>query len=519
MDKTTQNTDDQSLSKFKTKPLNHQLHCLNNYGRRKAFALNSEQGTGKTWIIINNIADLWSTHDCDAVLVMAPNGVHLNWTRIEIPKHMPDWVRYRAASWTANPNKQQKKAIENLYDTDDTTELRIFTMNWEALQTKRGQEAAERFAMTCRKLMIVGDEAGAMKNPSAQRTAVMMKLKKFSEWRRTMDGTPVSNSPFDLFAPFNFLDETILGTTSFYAFKAEYAELLDEHHPMMVSIKRKTNSRFTPQVVAKGRDGRPRYRNLDKLEKLIRPHMFRILKSECLDLPEKVYKTILFQMTPEQEKVYKLASEESRLEFADELASFDKLVANQKLSQITSGYYLHPDAEEPVRIPGDNPRMELLMEQIERVIAEGNKIIVWARYHVQIDDIVAQLKARKINYVEYHGRVKKADRPAAIDAFEHGEASVFVGQQQAGGTGITLIAASYVAYFSNTYSLRDRLQSEDRAHRIGQKKTVVYYDFAAIDTIDEEIIQSLTIKGEVADTILDKGVAFALKPQQNKGAF
>ena len=102
--------------------------------------------------------------------------------------------------------------------------------------------------------------------------------------------------------------------------------------------------------------------------------------------------------------------------------------------------------------------------------------------------------------------MKKGDRIDAIEAFERGEADVFVGNQQAGGTGITLVAASYVIYFSNNFSLRDRLQSEDRAHRIGQTKNVTYINIAAKGTIDEAVIKALTSKKDVADTIIDKGL-------------
>jgi SNF2 family DNA or RNA helicase len=109
--------------------------------------------------------------------------------------------------------------------------------------------------------------------------------------------------------------------------------------------------------------------------------------------------------------------------------------------------------------------------------------------------------------VQYHGGVGKDDRTAAIESFERGSAQVFVGNQQAGGTGITLIAASYVIYFSNNFSLRDRLQSEDRAHRIGQTRNVTYINIAAKGTIDESVVKALTAKKDVADTIIDRGLA------------
>lgn len=587
------------LTKYKTKPYAHQLDFLNKFGRKEAAALLAEMGTGKTWMAINNVADLWASGDCDGVLVFAPNGVHTNWTRLELPKHLPDWVRWKAAPWVSGANKREKAEIEALFDNPGDGVLRIFTMNWESLQHKSGIEAAERFANCFTRLMIICDESDAIKNPKATRTKELMKLKKHSKWRRIMSGTPINNAPFDAFSQFSFLDENILGTTSFYAFKAEYAELLTEKHHVVQSIVKKKvkmsdhdrqglaaeiaalhrmmlangreelilamsnvldahanesyekileavdhlrslfapgiskkkgealvcitsietrlanylrmvskafNPNRLPQIVDKGKDGRPKYRNLDKLSRLIAPHSFRVLKKECLDLPDKIYKTLIFSMTKEQIEIYKKAEDECRLVFEGVETPFNKLVAVTKLAQITSGYYVHPLSEEPVRIPGDNPKLDLLVERVEAIIAAGEKVIIWARYRIEIEDIVARLREAGIGCVEYHGGIKKGDRVDAIEEFQNGDASVFVGNQQAGGTGITLVAASYVIYFSNNFSLRDRLQSEDRAHRIGQTKNVTYINIAANGTIDEAVIDALSNKKDVADTIIDKGL-------------
>jgi len=586
----------QLSSKFKTKPYRHQFDCLTRFGRHQAFALLAEMGTGKSWIVINNTADLWSSGDCDGVLIFAPNGVHTNWTRLELPKHMPDWVRYRAAPFVAAGNKAEKAALESLYDDAGNGELRILTMNWEALQHKSGVEAAVRFAQCFRRLMIVCDESDAAKNPKAERTKALMKLKKFSHWRRIMSGTPINNAPFDAFSQFNFLDESILGTTSYHAFKAEYSELLSENHYLIQHIVRKKvkmsdndrlwlkkeveelharmikngraelieamalvvdahesenfdkligtfehlrslfspdysvkkaealrliasaelrlsnhlkqvsaafNPNRLPQIVDKDKEGRPKYRNLDKLSALIAPHSYRVLKSECLDLPEKIYKTLFFDMTKEQEKAYKKAEDECRIVYQGQETPFNKLVAVTKLAQITSGYYIHPMADEPVRIPGDNPKLDLLVDRVKAIVESGNKIIVWARYRIEIEDIVKRLTEAGIRSVEYHGGVKKGDRVEAIEQFENGDADVFVGNQQAGGTGITLVAASYVIYFSNNFSLRDRLQSEDRAHRIGQTKNVTYINICGKGTIDEVVVAALMNKQDVSRAIID----------------
>ena len=488
--------------RFKTQPYKHQIDCLNRFGRKHAFALLAEMGTGKTWIAINNLADLWSSGDCDGALVLAPNGVHTNWTRIELPRHTPVWCRYTAAAWYSAPSRAERAALDGLFAAEASGTLRILAMNHEALQTKRGMEFAERFLLSCAKAAIVVDESDAYKNPSALRTKNLMKLRKHSLWRRIMSGTPITGAPFDAFAQFNFLDEHILGTSSFYAFKAEYAELLPESSPLMAAIRQR-GARRAPQIVARGAGGRPKYRNLDKRARLIEPHSFRVLKSDCLDLPPKIYKTVFFELTPQQRAVYKKARDECRLAFENEETPFNKLIAVTKLAQVTSGYYLHPLAEEPVRLEGANPKLDALMERISSIVAAGNKAIIWARYRVEIEDICRRLREAGIECVEYHGGIGKAERVEALDAFEHGAAQVFVGNQQAGGTGITLVAAAYVVYFSNNFSLRDRLQSEDRAHRIGQRRTVTYINLAAKGTVDEAVLRALAGKQDVAAAIVD----------------
>lgn len=486
------------ISKFKTKPYAHQLDCLNRFGRREYFALLAEMGTGKSWIVINNMADLWASADCFGALVLAPNGVHTNWIVNEIPAHMPDWVKYRAVAWNSSARKSERLELEKLLEPTD--DLHVLTMNHEALQTRKGFEFATRFLHAHAWPMIAVDESDAYKTPSAVRTKNLLRLKPLAKWRRILSGTPVNNSPFDLFTQFAFLDEHILQTSSFFAFKAEYADMIDGESGLAYAIRARTGARRTPQIVAKDAYGRPRYKNLDKLNNLIAPHSYRVLKADCLDLPEKIYKTIYFDLTPEQRAVYERAADDCMLVVNGEETAFNKLVAVQKLAQITSGYFLHPDAPEPVRIAGANPKLDLLTERLHAL--NGAQCVVWARYRAEIADICARLREHGLTFVEYHGGIAREDRTAAIAAFERGDVQVFVGNQQAGGTGITLNAAAYVIYFSNSFSLHDRLQSEDRAHRIGQKKNVTYINLAARRTIDEVVVRALLSKKNVAEVVL-----------------
>lgn len=511
------------IERYKTKPYAHQLACLEKFGNTEAWALTAEMGVGKTFIIINNMADLWSNGEINGALVLAPNGVHTNWTNIELPKHMPDWVRYSMAAWKSSPKKKEKEQLKKLFECSDSSELRIFCMNWEALQSEKGNAAAVEFCKSTSKLIIIGDESTMIKNPGAERTKALMRLKKYSSYRRIMNGTPVSNSPFDVFSQYAFLDENILQTTSYYAFKAEYADMLQEGDRLLAAIKQRSGGKATPQVIARDKNGSPRYKNLGRLEALTAPHSFRVLKKDCLDLPEKIYKTAFYEMTAAQRKIYDLMKEENRMMLCDEAVPVaNKLVALGKLAQIASGYFLPPSSKDPVRIEGGTPKLSLLAETIELVVKEqGKKVIVWARFHIELDDIAELMVKLGVKAVSYDGRVHADDREQAKEDFQNGDASVFIGQQQSGGVGITLTAASVVIYFSNTFSLYDRLQSEDRAHRIGQKENVVYIDLIAENSIESKMLAALRSKKNIADMITGDGaVAFLnqLELNANQGA-
>lgn len=580
---------------FKTTPKSHQLTYLNEYAQREYFAILSEPGTGKTWMIINNAARLWAEGKINGLLVFAPNGVHLNWTIVEIPAHMPEWVRCQYAAYVAGGKKKDKLAMKALMDVKDSSVLRILAVNTESMQHKSGVKIVEDFCNSVTKLMVVVDEAEDFKNPSATRTKELMKLKKFSSYRRIMDGTLGSNGPFDVFAPMNFLNENILGTTSFYAFKAEYAEMLPKEHGLLKHIigkktamssadrimleqelgqlhsmvcangrqelmlsmdcvrlaadaenyegvvvhidemrsmlspapsPKKTavlklmafvdarvgshlrlvasanNPNRLPQIVERDKEGKPKYRNLDKLHALIAPHSYRVRKKDCLDLPEKVQQPLWFDMTEEQWRIYEKARDDNRLALDGLDTPFNKLAAQTKLMQITSGYYIHPDQPEPVRIPGANPKLDLLVQRANTLKERGKKVIIWARFRIQIEDICKALRAEKMKVVEYHGGISASRRVEVVQEFQTGSADVIVAQQQAGGKGITLVAASDVFYFSNDYSLRNKIQSEDRAHRIGQTEEVTYTNFCARDTVDVECVERLDFKKKVAEVIM-----------------
>lgn len=523
--------------RFKTQPMKHQLRAFKLMEGKAAFALLMEQGTGKTKVIIDDTARAWSENSIDGLMVFAPNGVHTKWVTIELPKHMPDWVPYRAAYYSAGASKTHQQTIEALFIPSAITEarpLRVLTMNYEALATREGKGLFDRFTTTFRCIGVL-DESQRTKNPSAIRTKEILKRRLRFPLRRIMSGTPVTRAPFDVFSQYQFLDPHILRTNSFVAFKSEYAEMLDENNWLVKKVRqgqrwrRKdgTPSERIPQIMARDENGMPIYRNLEKLQRLIAPHSFRVLKSECLDLPAKIYDTIPFELTPRQRQMYDQMERTKRAEITDfisglvaagrreglsreqalmesrELIVQNKLSAMAKLQQITCGYLKLEDGEVMRMFKNvmDNPRNQVLMESVEDA-ADGG-IIFWAPHRDKINQIIECLNEgyESNQIVRYDGSVSKEQRMRNVDDFSDGKARFFVGNPASGGTGLTLNYGKTVYYYSSDFNLEHRLQSEDRNHRIGQDRGIRYYDLSAIDTIDQLIAQSNQLKKNIADII------------------
>jgi SNF2 family DNA or RNA helicase len=484
---------------MKTKGMSQQIEALRRMNGRTSFALFMEQGTGKTWTILADVERLYAAGKIDALLVIAPKGVHTNWVRREIPAHMD--VPIVARAWKSGAGKRETAKLEALFaprEAGEPVPLRVLSMNIDALNTDAGMKFAMRFLRACRALLAI-DESSRIKTPGNRRTLAAMRLRQMAEYARIASGTPITKAPGDVFAQMEFLESGLLGTTSFRAFYAEYAELMDKEHPMMANMIKRNPKMAHAQIVKKNVDGTPVWRNLDKLQRYLAPHSYRVLKKDCLDLPDKIYKNVYFDLDPKQQRAYDFMREELRVDLGDGMfETVRALAALNKLQQITSGFVMLPDRE-PMYIAEGNPRLAALMEIAED--APG-KFIVWARFKEEIKAIATGLAMLGFKCVEYHGEVNERDREIAVDRFQGGDADVFIGQPQSGGIGLTLTAAEWVIYFSNDYNLETRLQSEDRAHRIGTTKHVVYTDIVAAETIDEKVAANLQLKKAMASLIL-----------------
>ncbi|USN16403.1 helicase [Luteibacter phage vB_LflM-Pluto] len=482
--------------------MKHQTEGLVACEGKRNFAFLMEQGTGKTWLTLADVERCFIAGKIDALLVVAPKGVHTNWVRREIPTHLS--VEAITAAWRGRPTTTKDKArIERLYATHHPRPmLRVFAINIDALNTEHGHAAAERFLETFRTMMVV-DESTRIKNPASKRTKKTVGLGRKAEARRILSGTPLTKAPTDLFSQFDFLKPGLLGTTSYRAFMAEYAVLVPPHSPKMQAILRKTRGRGgIPQVVETDEEGNKLWKNLDRLRDAIKPHSFRVRKDECLDLPPKVYKTVTFELTPKQRVVYDRLKEDYAYVTSDfEDMSFQAIAARTKMKQVTSGFIFVDGT--PTLVEEDqasSPRMEVFKELIEDV--EG-QFIVWAMFEEELNQIAKALDDAGISNVLYYGKTRPDARERAIDDFQAGKVRVFVGHAAAAGIGLTLTAANTAIYYSCSYDNELRMQSEDRCHRIGTVKSVLYIDIIAEDTIDEDIARSLQVKTMLADFVID----------------
>ena len=465
--------------KFKTPPYAHQLKALEMSWNREVFAYFMEMGTGKSKVLLDNIAMLYDRGKINGVLIVAPKGVYKNWYDSEIPIHLPDHIQKKAVLWQSLIGQKQKLKLNSLFKVE--MDLHILIMNVEAFSTKKGVDFATKFLASHNTLFAI-DESTTIKNPGAKRTKNILKLSKEGKYRRILTGSPVTKSPLDLYTQCHFLDPYLLDHSSYYTFRTRYA------------IMRTANfsGRSVQLVVG--------YHNLEELTDKLKAFSYRVLKDECLDLPPKTYMKRTIQLTTEQNKVYQQMKQMALAEMNGKMiTTATALTQLMRLHQITCGHFkADDDSIQEIK----NNRITELMDVLEEV--EG-KAIIWAHWRHDIDTIVREIEKKyPMSVVTYYGDTSTDDRQKAIRKIQDPESKVrfLVGTPQTGGYGITLTGASTMIYYSNGYDLEKRQQSEARIDRIGQEKPMTYIDILAEDTVDERIVKALRKKVNIATQIM-----------------
>lgn len=470
----------------------HQTEALGILSDKSAFALFLDMGTGKTKIILDEFQEECSKEDgLTDLLIVAPGGSYSNWVT-ELEEHLdPElYLRLVIAKWKSGSGKAMKDVDELL---EVTEQPRVLIVNVESLSTVLAAKVACINFLKSKKATAVVDESTSLKNVKAKRTKFLIRyVANLAKRRRILSGLPSPNSPLDLYSQFEFLDSKILGFPSFNVFKSTYAITKRVQFP---------GARFPTDIVLG-------YRDIDRLHNQIKPYSYRKTKDECLDLPPKVYMPPrLVEMTPEQKKVYQDIKDKSTSELEKGVHINAPLVITKmlRLHQILCGHVVDEDGvlrEVPTN------RIDALLE----VLGEhSGKAVIWANYNHSVEAVVEAISTKKDSdknliygekavakfYGNNAGTRLDDERRWKTDP----ECRFLVASQGAGSLGNTWVEADLVVYYSNDFSLEHRMQSEDRAHRSGQTKSVTYVDIMTPNSVDQKIVNALRNKINLSSEI------------------
>jgi|TARA_Y100000385_G_scaffold151940_1_gene157554 SNF2 family DNA or RNA helicase len=481
--------------KYKLPPFNHQAEALDDGWDRIEFGLFMEMGTGKSKVLIDNMGMLYQSGLINFALVIAPKGVYRNWVAKEIPEHMSDDIPHRVIRWVSSPNKKQTEEMRSVKDKFNG--LTIFVMNVESFSSLKGKNAGEWMARALGSNgMIAIDESTTIKNHKAKRTKALMKIAAGFKYRRLLTGSPITKSPMDIYSQCEFLRPGLLGYDSYYAFQGRYAV-----------VQRKTMGQAAFQQIIG-------FKNLDELTNKIDMFSFRVLKKDCLDLPDKIYTARYVGMTSEQFKMYEDVRRHAMVLLDDgELVTAPAVITQMlRLQQIMSGH-LKTDDGEMLYFP--SKRMDALTEIMDE---HDGKAIIWSRFRYDIQQITQMLndKFGEGSAAAYFGDTTDDERNDIVKNFQNPNHPLrfFVGNPATAGYGLTLTEANLVVYYANDFNLETRIQSEDRAHRIGQKNNVTYIDLICEGSIDERIVKALRTKIDIGAKVLGEEARewLSLKP-------
>jgi hypothetical protein len=445
-----------------------------------AAAMFQEMGTGKTKSAIDLVTRHWCLGRIDAVLVLAKKGVHLQWvtdeaeddgtfspcpvkkfTQRDVPLRMHAWDGKKLPSWLFRPGP----------------ELAWFTINFDAVIHPKARKAAEEFIAAHKgRVALIGDETHYLKNPTSLRTKAAMQIGAKLPVKIIMTGTPIAKNLVDEWSQLRVLDEAIIGCRYLTTFRNEFCVMGGFEGKQVVGAK-----------------------DLERFKSLTEPYVFRVRKADCLDLPEKNYRQVKFDLCPDQIVAIQSLKQNQWFDTAaGERIHFEGVAsALGKIQEVSNGFLMHPDGLELF----ENPRLEALKSAVETI---GQKVVIWARYKQDVKNILAAFGERAI---AYYGETDAAGRKEALAKFTDPLSSVdiFVATQGAAAEGIDGLqqVCSVAIYYSNTFNSIQRWQSEDRIHRIGMGDKALYIDLIARGCIDSRLVNNLRSKKAYSDLVLD----------------
>lgn len=540
--------------KTKTEPYDHQIDAFHKLYGKEHMALFMEQGTGKTKTTIDIACNLYLEKKITAALIIAPNGVHEQWITYELPKHCS--VLYDSWKWKSSGSRPFMDKQEDFIAEPNNERLKWLAVNVETFSSTRHMRTFIEYLLN-NKVFVIVDECTRIKNPGANRTInivynlarkkmsgkKVVAVEPYSAYRIILTGMMITNSPYDLWSMFEFLKHDYFGV-NYYAFKARYGiEVTDAHPTTGKTYRRKIREdeiKSVHEYHAAGKSpetisailgmsessveyliAHPNllspYKRLDELKRMIEPVSFIVRKEDCLDLPPKVYSKLYVEMNSHQKRIYRELKNRFLAEYEDHtLTVQNKVSLIGRLQQVTGGFFPYEEDDEHkklIPITDKNPKIEALIGDLEE---SGDEcIIVWARFVGELKLIYKVLSEKfKEKHIElYYGGVNQEKRNRIRKAFTEGEVDILVANARTAGIGLNLQNAHTQYFFSNSYSLEDREQAEDRSHRIGQEHSVLYKDIIMSDTVDENVYAVLANKKSLLNYFRDKSLAEFLQAE------
>ncbi len=517
------------LFKFKTEPFAHQLKAFNMLKDEEFLGLFMDMGTGKTKTAIDIATYKYLKGDISAVQIIAPNHVHEQWLVEQYPIHCS--IDYKTFKWVSG--KQHSRMFGGMLKRFTTEPLhgvlKVFGLNVEAFQSDSILPTVGDYVHLNNVFTII-DESTRIKTPTAKRSMTIHRLEKWGH-RAILTGTPTAKSPFDLYSQFEFLKKDYFNC-NYFIFKHKYGVMMkgtNEYtgHSYQTLIDEKTFAIVKSKLkkMKESRNGKlmpddylqvsimcgvseknvrfiekqkvfARYKRLDELKELIAPITFSIKKSECLDLPPKIYEVKYIDMTKDQRRIYSELKKHFLVKYDGvQLSVQHKIVVHTRLMQICGGFLPYDDEEDEhithIKMIGETkktPKLVGLREDLEET--EGKKIIIWARFVAELEMLYAEL-SKEYNCALYYGGTNQLKRKYIIEDFKAGKIDIFIGNLQTAGFGLNLQLSTLQYFYSNSFATELRLQGEDRSHRYGVLEACVYKDMICKNSIEEKILHSI----------------------------
>ena len=458
---------------FKTKPFEHQIVGFNFGLNHNNWLLGDEQGLGKTKQVIDiAIAKKLSEGYEHCLIICGVNGLKWNW-REEIKTHSNE-----SAHILGQKIKKNKIVIgstqDKIYDLDMLLASKSSILDYIIItnvESLRNEVIVAKISELCKQKtigIIAADEVHKMKNPTSQQGKGFLKLN--SECKIAMTGTPLMNTPLDLYIILKWLGYE---KHSFYAFR--------NHHCIMGGFG-------GYEVIG--------YKHMDELQQQLDHIMLRRLKEDVLDLPEKTYIDEYVEMNGKQEQIYKEVTMEIKANI-DQISIAPNPLAELIRMRQATGYtgILSSSIKESAKLD----RME---ELVADAIENGKKVVIFSNW-TQMTDVICERMKEKYSFVVITGETKDELRLTNVKAFQDNGAKIIIGTIGAMGTGLTLTAGTVVIFLDEPWNKALKNQAEDRCHRIGQNNNITIYTLLTKNTIDERIHELVERKGALSDAIVD----------------